>query len=82
MSLGLIGDVFVLSVASRMFRDRHGHTHRLAKVHTTKASAHEHAKTLKKNGKQVKILEGKDKNGKPIYGVYTRVVVKKKKKTK
>jgi 2-C-methyl-D-erythritol 4-phosphate cytidylyltransferase len=59
-----------------------GVPHKLAKAHSTKASANEHAKILRKKGKKVKIVNGKDTNGKPVYGVYVKVEPKKKSKKK
>lgn len=82
MALGLIGEVFALGIALDMMKNINGKPHKLVRKHKTKSSAETQAKVLRKKGKKVKVLEGKDKNGKPTYGVYVKVEEKKKKKIK
>lgn len=78
----MLGEVFGFAIAMKVLSTINGEPHRLAKAHSTKTSANEHAKILRKSGKKVKIVNGKDKNGKPVYGVYVKVESKKKSKKK
>jgi hypothetical protein len=82
MAMGLLGDVLVLGIGLQVFKNINGEPHKLEKKHSTKASANEHAKILIKSGKKVKIVNGKDTNGKRVYGVYVKVEPKKKAKKK
>jgi hypothetical protein len=80
MSFGLIGEVLAIGITLKALKNINGEEHKLEKVHTSKSNADEHAKRLRKSGKRARVVKGKDKNGKPIYGVYTRVKKKKVKK--
>ena len=66
----------------KVLKDIDGIQHKLEKVHSNKVSVKKHAEQLKKSGKKVKIVNGKDKNGKPVCGVYIKVEDKKKVKKK
>jgi hypothetical protein len=79
---GLIGEVFGFAIAMKVLSTINGEPHKLVKAHSTKTSANEHAKILRKKGKKVKIINGKDTNGNPVYGVYVKVEPKKKSKKK
>jgi hypothetical protein len=82
MSFGLIGEVFALAITLKAVENINGEPHKLEKAHSDKASADEHAKRLKKQGKKVRVLKRKDKNGKTVYGVYSKVEKTKKKPKK
>ena len=73
MAVDVIGEVLGFGLAAKVLQNMNGQSRKLVRNHKTRASATQHAKVLRKKGKKVRILEGKDKNGKPIYGVYTKV---------
>jgi len=82
MAMGMLGEILGFTIAMKALSTIDGVPHKLAKTHSDKASAKKHADQLKKSGKKVKIVNGKDKNGKPVYGVYVKVEPKKKPKKK
>ena len=78
----LLGTILTFGVIFKAMDNINGVPHQLEKVHTTKRSADEHVKRLKKKGKKAKVVKKKDKNGKAHYGVYSKVEKKKKVKKK
>ena len=77
---GLLGTILTFGVIFKAMDNINGAPHQLEKVHSTKSSADDHVKRLKKRGKKARIVKKKDGHGKTHYGVYSKVEKKKAKK--